>query len=39
MKKVGSCVKHHLGQGPEKDPEISKWRYNLMNLGLDPLKE
>ncbi len=30
MKKVGSYVKRHLGQSPEKDPENSKWRYSLV---------
>ena len=38
MKKVNGYVKRHLGQGPKKDPEDSKWRYSLMNWGHDPLK-
>ena len=38
MQKVNSYVKRHLGQGPEYDPEDSKWRYSLMNWGHDPLK-
>ncbi len=38
MKKVNSYVKRHLGQGPQSDPEDSKWRYSLMNWGHDPLK-
>ena len=38
MKKVNSYVKRHLGQGPQGDPEDSKWRYSLMNWGHDPLK-
>lgn len=38
MKRVNSYVKRHLGQGPNKDPEASKWRYSLMNWGHDPLK-
>jgi DNA-binding transcriptional LysR family regulator len=36
--KVNSYVKRHLGQGPQSDPEDSKWRYSLMNWGHDPLK-
>jgi Protein of unknown function (DUF3140) len=39
MKRVNGYVKRHLGQGPKKDPEDSKWRYSLMNWGHDPLKE
>ena len=31
MKKVNSYVKRHLGQGPQGDPEDSKWRYCLIN--------
>jgi Protein of unknown function (DUF3140) len=38
MKKVNGYVKRHLVQGPDKDPEDSKWRYSLMNWGHDPLK-
>jgi hypothetical protein len=38
MKRVNGYVKRHLGQGPKKDPEDSKWRYSLMNWGHDPLK-
>ena len=38
MKKVNGYVKRHLGQGPKKDSEDSKWRYSLMNWGHDPLK-
>ena len=38
MKRVNGYVKRHLGQGPKKDPEESKWRYSLMNWGHDPLK-
>ncbi len=38
MKRVNGYVKRHLGQGPDKDPEDSKWRYSLMNWGHDPLK-
>ena len=38
MMKVNGYVKRHLGQGPKKDPEDSKWRYSLMNWGHDPLK-
>jgi hypothetical protein len=30
MKKVNAYVKRHLGQGPNKDPEDSKWRYSLV---------
>ena len=30
MKKVNGYVKRHLGQGPKKDPEDSKWRYSLV---------
>ncbi len=32
MKKVNSYVKRHLGQGPQGDPEDSKWRYSLINF-------
>jgi hypothetical protein len=32
MKKVNSYVKGHLGQGPQSDPEDSKWRYSLINF-------
>src|SRR5918998_3215931 len=32
MKKVNSYVNRHLGQGPQDDPEDSKWRYSLMNF-------
>src|SRR5919107_1831408 len=32
MKKVNSYVKRHLGQGPKRDPEDSKWRYSLINF-------
>jgi hypothetical protein len=39
MKKVNSYVKRHMGQGPQGDPEDSKWRYSLMNWGHDPLKD
>ncbi len=39
MKKVNGYVKRHLGQGPNRDPEDSKWRYSLMNWGHDPLKK
>jgi hypothetical protein len=38
MKRVNGYVKRHLGQGPKKDPEDSKWRYSLMNWGHDPPK-
>ena len=38
MKRVNGYLKRHLGQGPNKDPEDSKWRYSLMNWGHDPLK-
>jgi hypothetical protein len=38
MKRVNGYVKRHLGQGPKKAPEDSKWRYSLMNWGHDPLK-
>jgi hypothetical protein len=38
MKRVNGYVKRHLGQGPKKDPENSKWRYSLMNWGHNPLK-
>ena len=38
MKRVNGYVKRHLGQGPDKDPENSTWRYSLMNWGHDPLK-
>jgi Protein of unknown function (DUF3140) len=38
MKRVNGYVKRHLGQGPKKDSEDSKWRYSLMNWGHDPLK-
>jgi hypothetical protein len=38
MKRVNGYVRRHLGQGPEKDIENSKWRYSLMNWGHDPLK-
>ena len=38
MKRVNGYVKRHLGQGPKKDSENSKWRYSLMNWGHDPLK-
>jgi len=31
IKRVNGYVKRHLGQGPDKDPEDSKWRYSLMN--------
>jgi hypothetical protein len=30
MKKVNSYVKRHMGQGPQGDPEDSKWRYSLV---------
>jgi hypothetical protein len=30
MKKVNSYVKRHMGQGPQGDPENSKWRYSLV---------
>jgi hypothetical protein len=38
MMKVNGYVKRHLGQGPKKGSEDSKWRYSLMNWGHDPLK-
>ena len=38
MKRDNGYIKRHLGQGPNKDPEDSKWRYSLMNWGHDPLK-
>jgi hypothetical protein len=36
MKRANCYVKRHLGQGPKKDPEDSKWRYSLMNWGTTP---
>jgi Protein of unknown function (DUF3140) len=30
MKRVNGYVKRHLGLGPKKDPEDSKWRYSLV---------
>ncbi len=32
MKKANGYVKRHLGQGPQGDPETSKWRYSLINF-------
>jgi Protein of unknown function (DUF3140) len=36
MKRVNGYVKRHLGQGPNKDSEDSRWRYSLMNWGPRP---